>query len=66
MGADLSKIGILLRREIEARMVGPLFQAFAKELGKEKTLAIVKETIIKLARESGEDLSRIFNPMVPF
>jgi L-2-amino-thiazoline-4-carboxylic acid hydrolase-like protein len=58
MGADLSNIGILLRREIEARMVGPLYQAFAKEFGEEKTLAIVKETIVKLAMESGEDLSR--------
>ena len=39
-------------------MVGPLFQAFAKEFGEEKTRAIIKETIVKLARESGTDLSR--------
>ena len=58
MGADLSNIGILLRREIEARMVGPLYEAFSKEFGEEKTLAIVKETIVKLAMESGEDLSQ--------
>lgn len=57
MGADLSNIGILLRREIEARIVGPLVQAFIKEFGEEKALAIVRETIETLARKSGKDLS---------
>jgi hypothetical protein len=30
MGADLSRIGILTRREIEARIAGPLIKAFMK------------------------------------
>ena len=58
MGADLSKVGILLRREIEARMVAPLYRAYAKALGEEKALAILEETIIGLARQSGEDVSK--------
>lgn len=58
MGADLSDFGILLRREIEARIAGPLIQAFSNTFGEEKTLAMVKETVVKLARESGRDLSR--------
>jgi hypothetical protein len=57
MGVDLSNIGILARREIEARMAGPLIRAFTVELGKEKTLSIVKTTIENLAREAGRDLA---------
>jgi hypothetical protein len=56
MGVDLSKIGILTRREIEARIAGPLIQAFMKETGEEKGLKIVEEVIVSLARESGEML----------
>lgn len=56
MGADLSNVGILLRREIEARIVGPLIQAFMKELGKEKTLEILRNMIEELARDAGKDL----------
>ena len=57
MGVDLSNIGILVRREIEARMAGPLIRAFTEELGEEKTLSIVKNTIEKLAQEAGRDLA---------
>ena len=53
MGADPSKIGILARREIEARIAGPLIQAFAKEIGQERVLEIVQGVIVSLARESG-------------
>jgi hypothetical protein len=56
MGADLNEVGLLTRREIEARIAGPLINAFAGELGKGRTLEIVKEVIISLARESGEML----------
>ena len=54
MGADLSKIGILTRREIEARIAGPLIKAFMEEVGEERGLEIVQEVIVVLARESGE------------
>ena len=56
MGADLSKIGILTRREIEARIAGPLIKAFIKETGEERGLEIVEEVIVSLAKESGEML----------
>jgi hypothetical protein len=56
MGADLSKVGILTRREIEARIAGPLIRAFFKETGEEKGRKIVEEVIIGLAKESGEML----------
>lgn len=57
MAVDLSNIGILVRREIEARIVGPLIKEFMKELGEEKTTAIVERTIVNLAKEAGRDLS---------
>ena len=68
MGADLSNVGILLRREIEARIVGPLIQAFMKELGKEKTLEILQNMIEDLAKDAGKDLVEWFggNSMAEF
>jgi len=53
MGSNLSQISILTRREIEARIAGPLIQAFMDEFGVDKTLAVVKPVIEKLAKESG-------------
>jgi hypothetical protein len=58
MGADLSQIGILARREIEARILAPVIKEFARELGRERTLAIVEPIIISLAREAGSQLSQ--------
>lgn len=54
MGADLSRIGILTRREIEARIAGPLIRAFMKETGEERGREMVEEVITALAKESGE------------
>jgi fumarate reductase iron-sulfur subunit len=56
MGADLSGIGMLAQREIEARIAGPLIRAFIGEVGEERALEIVREVIVSLARESGETL----------
>ncbi len=58
MGADLSKIDMLTRREIEARIAGPLIKAFAKEFGDEKTFKIARDVINQLAKESGSQLAR--------
>lgn len=57
MGADLSKIDLLTRREIEARIAGPLIKAFAEEFGEERTFGIVEKVIARLARESGSQLA---------
>jgi hypothetical protein len=48
---------LLRQREIEARVVGPLIRGFEAELGREKTLAIVRQVIVNLAHESGADLA---------
>jgi predicted ArsR family transcriptional regulator len=58
MGADLSQVSILTRREIEARIAGPLIKAFMEELGRDRALKVVSRVIRSLARESGEQLAR--------
>jgi hypothetical protein len=54
------KLSLLERREIEARIVGPLVRAVREELGEEKTLALVRRVISGLARQSGVELARRF------
>ena len=58
MGADLSKISILARREIEARILSPVIAAFIQEVGKERALQILEPIIQSLARESGRQLGK--------
>jgi hypothetical protein len=58
MAADLSKISILARREIEARILSPVIAAFIREVGKERALQILEPIIQSLARESGRELAK--------
>lgn len=51
----LNEIGVLKRREIEARIVGPLVEALAKEFDRERVLAIVRDTVIQVARRQGAE-----------
>ncbi|MBR3391579.1 MAG: L-2-amino-thiazoline-4-carboxylic acid hydrolase [Firmicutes bacterium] len=47
----------LVRREIEALAVKPFLDAFAQELGREKTLEIAGRVIDRLSRESGKEFA---------
>jgi L-2-amino-thiazoline-4-carboxylic acid hydrolase len=58
MADESPRLTLLLQREIEARIVGPLIRAVAAELGEEKTLALVRGVISDLARQSGGELAR--------
>jgi L-2-amino-thiazoline-4-carboxylic acid hydrolase len=58
MSIQAPKLPLLEQREIEARIVGPLVHAFAAELGQERTVAILRQVIGDLARQSGTDLAR--------
>lgn len=53
----IPKLSLLQRREIEARIVGPLIRAFGAEFGEARTLEIVRTVIAELARASGADLA---------
>jgi hypothetical protein len=54
----LNEIGVLTRREIEARIVAPLVDALGEEFGRERVIEVVREVIVRLAHESGENLAR--------
>lgn len=51
----LNEIGVLKRREIEARIIGPFVEALSKEFDRERVLAILSDTIIDIARKQGAE-----------
>ena len=53
----LNEIGVLKRREIEARILRPVLEALGKEFGRERVLAIVRDVIIEVAREQGREVA---------
>ena len=50
-------IGVLKRREVEARILAPVVDALSAEFGREAVLKIVSETIIDIARKQGQELA---------
>ena len=59
MGTNLSEMDILTRREVEARIAGPLIRAFIDKMGMEEALAVVRPVIESLAQESGRVAAQI-------
>ena len=55
--ADLNEVGVLRRREIEARIVAPLLEAFAAEFGRERVLAVARRVVVEIARQQGKELA---------
>jgi hypothetical protein len=51
----LNEIGVLKRREIEARILAPFVDALAQEFDRERVLSILRETIIGVARRQGAE-----------
>ena len=56
---------VLLRREIEVRIMAPLIEAFADKLGHEKAVEIAANVILNLAVKSGADLAAIRSSTCP-
>jgi len=52
------ELTLLQRREIEARIVGPLIRGFEAEFGRERTLEVVRRVIAELARQGGAAMAR--------
>ncbi len=48
---------LLQRREIEARIVGPLVRGFIDAMGRDAALEVVRRVISGLAREGGAELA---------
>ncbi|MBZ0128474.1 MAG: L-2-amino-thiazoline-4-carboxylic acid hydrolase [Rhodobacteraceae bacterium] len=50
-------IGVLLRRETEARVLAPVIDALADTFGRDAVVAVVRDAIVRLAREQGSSLA---------
>jgi hypothetical protein len=53
-----AKIGVLTRREVEARILSPVIEALGESVGRDQVLSVVQSTIVKIARNQGADLSK--------
>jgi len=51
------KISLLSRREIEARLIAPLLEAFSDEFGREITYEIARRAIVQMGEEQGQQLA---------
>lgn len=54
----LNDIGVLKRREIEARIVAPLIDRLGEEFGEEKVQAIAREVVVSVAKSQGAELAK--------
>ncbi|HSH05015.1 MAG TPA: L-2-amino-thiazoline-4-carboxylic acid hydrolase [Anaerolineae bacterium] len=52
-----ARIGVLTRREVEARLLVPLIEALGEEFGRERVLGVVKRGGGGIAREQGAGLA---------
>ena len=53
----LNEIGVLKRREIEARILLPVLSALGDEFGRERVFEIARKVIVEVAREQGKALA---------
>ena len=51
------KIGVLTRRETEARVLAPIVEALGDRFGREEVVDVVRDTIIRVAQEQGAELA---------
>ncbi len=51
-----TQLGVLTRREVEARILKPLIEALCAEFGEQQVLDLVQTTIVQIAREQGRQL----------
>lgn len=52
-----ARIGVLARREVEARILKPIIEALGEKFGREEVLSVVSQTIIQLAQKQGAELA---------
>lgn len=52
-----ARIGVLTRREVEARVLAPFVEALDHRFGREEVLAVLRATIVAVATEQGADLA---------
>jgi predicted ArsR family transcriptional regulator len=53
----LNEIGVLKRREIEARILMPVLDALGEEFGRDRVFQVARRVIVDVAREQGRQLA---------
>ncbi|HHY55897.1 MAG TPA: L-2-amino-thiazoline-4-carboxylic acid hydrolase [Chloroflexi bacterium] len=63
-----ARIGVLTRREVEARILAPIIDALSQSFGREAVIAVVRDAIIRIAQEQGAALAESMgdNSLVAF
>ena len=61
MTFNVEEMSVLDRRRIEAGVLGPVFKAFAREIGEERAREIIGRTIVEIAKEQGKALAERFD-----
>ena len=51
------KIGVLTRREVEARILAPMLDAMGQAFGRERVIQVMRDTIIRVAKKQGNELA---------
>lgn len=53
----LNEVGVLKRREIEARIVAPLIERLGEEFGVDRVTELAREVVVSVARDQGGELA---------
>jgi L-2-amino-thiazoline-4-carboxylic acid hydrolase len=54
---ELNEIGVLKRREIEARLLAPIVDALGDRFGRQEVLEVVRNVVTEIARRQGKELA---------
>lgn len=57
--SSINDVPLIVRREIEARILAPFVDALAARFGREEVVDILRDTITRIAREQGEELASL-------
>ncbi len=53
------KIGVLTRREVEARILAPMLEALGCQFGRGQVLEVMRRTIVEIAEQQGAELAAL-------
>ena len=55
--AELNEIGVLRRREIEARILAPIVEALCEKFDRQEILEVIRSVITEIARRQGREIA---------
>ena len=55
--AELNEIGVLKRREIEARLLAPIVEALCQKFDRQEVLEVIRNVITEIARRQGREVA---------